>query len=222
MSDLALRKQSLETQAAQEALKLYFEKNEIMDFAKIPSYAKLTLLQKTPKDFIRSREITAGNKKIQLPYIDHQYAEKALNFVFNFNISNEIIEQTLESKQERYKKYDQYTKKWIEGLRTVHNARVTVRFKFFDERTSREIIRDVVSGHKGYENPATTESDTLKSAVSKEWTVVARTFGIGANIAQKENDAYRKVDKAEFAPTRELEPEMEPVKKSFAPDIPNF
>ena len=53
MSDLALRKQSLETQEAQEALKLYFEKNEIMDFAKIPSYAKLTLLQKTPKDFIR-------------------------------------------------------------------------------------------------------------------------------------------------------------------------
>lgn len=209
---------------AQAALALYFEQNEIGDFSKIPAYAKLTLLQTTPKIFIRTREINAGGKKVQLPYIDHQYAEKALNFVFNFNISCEIMEQSLETKQEKFKKYDSYTQKWGEGLRTVYSARATVRFKFFDERTQREIVRDVVSGHKGYENPATTESDTLKSAVSKAWTVVARTFGIGADISQKENEAYRKVDKAEFtpAPARAPEPQTEPVKKSFAPDIPNF
>ena len=97
-----------------------------------------------------------------------------------------------------------------------------VKFTFFDHKNERTITRTVFAGHKGFENKATTKADVYKSALSKSYTVVARTFGIGSNLkeekpgpkklppppkkeaAQKLSDledaAYKAAEEAEYKP----------------------
>jgi D-alanine-D-alanine ligase len=48
--------------------------------------------------------------------------------------------------------------------KTVFEAIVRVKFTF---GKNKEIVREVISGHRAYENPATTEADAAKSALSK-------------------------------------------------------
>ena len=49
----------------------------------------------------------------------------------------------------------------------------------------------------------------MKSAISKAYTVVARTFVIGADIKEREQAAYKRVEK------NEGKSYVKPVKKSF-------
>ena len=178
-------KQKIESR---NALSIYIRKNQVSDFTKIPYEQKLTLLNSTPKDLIEYRQI--GNTKI--PYVPHEYCEKALNFVFNFNVSNEILKEELRT--EKYMKpIYKNNKKIGEKEMEKYIARVTVRFTFLTTQKN-EITRTVISTHIGYENPATSDGDALKSAVSKSWTVVARTFGIGADIKPDEKKAYAKAE----------------------------
>lgn len=171
----------------------YLAKNIVNDFAKVPAYVKLTFLQSIPSDLILFRNIGG----VDFPYIPHEFSEKALNFVFNFNINAEVVSK--ECSEGSIKS----GAKFIEVM-------VEVKFTFWDG--DREIVRTVFSGHKGFENPATTKADAYKSALSKAYTIVARQFGIGSNVktitkttkgrpqttivpmAQKEQEAYKKAE----------------------------
>ena len=184
----------------QHAANGYFASNQVADFSKFSSFAKLNLLQKTPKAFIKNRKV-AG---VQLPYISHLFAEKALNFVFNFRVSNELVGEP------------QLTEGKRKDGKTFYECIVNVRFTFVDD-AGNEIVRTVTSGHKSYENPATTKADCLKSAMSKAWTVVARTFGIGADIIPQEEKAYASLEKTKVA--KPVEPET---KKSFDLNTPSY
>ena len=134
-----------------------------------------------------------------IPYLDHCFAEKALNFVYNFNISTEV------TNCEKNRGTTKDGKKYIV-------VEVLMKFTFYDQLTDREIVREVASSHKGFENPATNEGDVTKSAMSKAWTVVARTFGIGSNLAEKERKAYDRINNL-----KDEKPEVkeEPVDKDF-------
>lgn len=160
------------------------------DFSKYPTYQKLAYLQITPRKFQKSR--TIGGAKV--PYVDHLYAEKCLNFAFNFRISSEILKEEFSQVKE--------------GTKTVNLARVTVKFTF--GAPGEEIVRTVISTHKGFQNPAVPDADALKSAVSKAWTIVARTFGIGADL----KEPAEVLDKQQHT-----KPESTPApKKSFEPE----
>jgi hypothetical protein len=196
---------------AQIAINSWFLKNEISDWERIAPWEKLTLLQVTPGVFIKTRDV--GGKK--LPYVSHLFAEKALNFVFNFNISTELIGGS------KFESYEEEVNEWKNGKvvgkkkTTVYEASVTVKFTFMDG--DRAIVRTVISGHKSYKNPATTKADCEKSAMSKAWTVVARTFGIGADIIPQEEKAYASLEKTK-TPAK-VEPET---KKSFDMNTPSY
>lgn len=181
-------------QKAKVFANMYFVNNRVLDFSGLPSHTKLAALQKTPKGFIKSRRI----KNVDIPYVDHIYAEKCLNYVFNFKVSQEIV-GTPEWSSGSSKKGTPF----VECL-------IMVKFTFIHPETDQEIVRTVASGHKLYLNEATTKADCLKSAFSKSWTVVAKTFGIGADLHQKETEAYQKVQ-AEV----QVKEKPQPVKKSF-------
>lgn len=170
------------TALVKEALGQYIRDGIICDFSSLPSYAKLQLLQNTPSDMIKQRSIGSTS----VPYVPHWYAEKALNFVFNFNVSCDVI------------KTEKITKT-VNG-KTIYEAMAMVAFTFYDAKNDREIKRTVVGTHKGYQNPALTEFDSIKSAISKSWTIVARTFGIGSNLNEPQAKAYQDVEKNEPAP----------------------
>jgi len=179
----------------------YFASNMVGDFSKIEEYKKLTLLQNTPQIFIKSRVVG----KIKVPYIPHEYAEKCLNFVFNFQVSSEILEHEMKDIV-------------VGGKNTVESMAVV---KFTLGVGENKIVRTVVSGHRSYANPATTRADALKSAISKAWTVVARTFGIGSNLVEAERKAYAKaacdagVIDGEVSPAQS--PTQSPTKKVQTP-----
>lgn len=160
----------------------YIDKNVVDDFSKAPIHQKLAILQVTPAKFIKSRKI----KKKEIKYVDHIYAKKALNFVFNFRVSNEVVVSEYVSYEEFYFDYESKQKK----KRTVIEAEVTMKFTFTYPDGSTE-TRTVHSGHKGYKNPATTRADIMKSAHSKAWTIVAGTFGIGAELTDREPPEYK-------------------------------
>lgn len=167
---------------AVQLVRKYLDQDQVTDFSSVPFYHKLAVLQKTPDRFILTRNI-AGN---QIPYVSHQYAEKALNFAFNFRVSSEILNHSLETKLQKVTVRDRDGNSTQED-RITHIGAVHVRFTFTlpDGGT---IIRTVVSSHKAFSNPATTPDDALKSAVSKSWTVVARSFGIGTDVNDTDDD----------------------------------
>ncbi len=160
----------------------YLDNNQVSDFSAVPFHAKLAVLQNTPSRYVLSRTI-AGN---QIPYVSHQYAEKALNFAFNFRVSSEILNHSLETKVQKVTVRDVNGNSTQED-RITHIGAVHMKFTFTlpDGGT---IVRTVVSSHKAFSNPATTPDDALKSAVSKSWTVVARSFGIGTDVNEVEDD----------------------------------
>lgn len=174
---------SPDEEKGRELANLYFAENKVGDFAKVPREVKLALLQITHKRFIKKRKVAS----IQIPYIDHFYAEKCLNFIFNFDVSSEII-----------------TKEFI-PFDKGFEAEVQMRFTFGSG--DKKIVRDVYSSHKGFTNPATTRGDILKSAISKAWSVVARTFGIGTNLAEMEEKAYARASKQSKPPAQTAQAE---------------
>ena len=156
-----------------KALKMwknYLNKGWVDKFADIEPYVKLTWLQNIPPQFIKMRPI---NNSVQCPYIPHEFAEKALNFIFNFNVSSEII--------------------WKDGRNDGKTFECEVEVKFtFNMPDGKQIIKTVFSGHRAYENKAITRADAYKAAVSKAYTVVARQFGIGSNVRDYDPNAKAK------------------------------
>ena len=164
-----------EVEKTKSVLNSYFSQGiQVFDFNDIPQHIRLSFVQKTPQIFIKTRTVGATN----IPYIDHYFAEKCLNFISNFNwgskmVRSEIAEETIETKNGKKKSYD-----------------ATVEMDFWIDLGGKRIERFIVSGHRMFENPATTKADALKSAVSKANTVFARQFGVGANIIDAEGRAY--------------------------------
>lgn len=166
----------------------YLRNNLIVDnFGEYETYKKLAYLQNTPRKFVKTRAVGG----IKVPYVDHVYAEKCLNFAFNFRISTEILKEDF-----RHAK---------EGTKDVHIARVTVKFTFGD--APNQIVRTVISTHKGYPNAAIPDEDALKSAVSKAWTIVARTFGIGADLKDAPEILEKQAQKVERKAVEKAFPE---------------
>jgi len=175
---------------------------QVMEFDSIPVPIRLSFVQKTPKAFIKYRAV-GGN---QIPYIDHYFAEKCLNFVSNFDWDSEIVRSDIKEVMVKTKN----------GDKRAFDAMVEMNFKItLGEKT---IKRFIVAGHRMFESPATTRADALKSAVSKANTVFARQLGVGANIIDQEGRAYDaivnvmdavktlapvKFDKSDFEPVKE-------------------
>lgn len=170
-----------DTVKATSLIKKYLDEDQIADFASVPFHYKLAALQKTPDKFVLSRKI-GGN---EIWYVSHQYAEKALNFAFNFRVSSEILNHSLDTKVQKVNVRDADGQS-VQEDRITHIGAAHVKFTFTlpDGGT---IVRTVVSSHKAFSNPATTAEDALKSAVSKAWTVVARTFGIGTDVNDEDD-----------------------------------
>jgi hypothetical protein len=198
MEDDQLATMDCDADKSRELLNDYFVNDKIADFSQVDEYSKLCLLQKTPAKFIKSRKVG----RTMIPYVDHYFAEKALNFVFNFQISSEVVSHEFREIKGKTKDWDR-TKRDSDGSEITAyketlstEAECLVRFTFALKDGSK-IVRDVYSAHKGYSNPATTRGDVLKSAISKAWTVVARQFGIGADLRDKEASAYNRAAKNE-------------------------
>lgn len=175
-------------EVAKDHLNAYFANDSVVrDFGDVPSAIRLAYVQKTPEAFIKERPV-GKNKKgdvITVPYIDHFYAEKALNFISNFMWGSEKISSEIEKV-----KTAKGQTKWV----------ASVEMKCWleledDKGNVRRIERYIASGHDMYENPAITKADALQSAISKAHTKFARQFGIGTNIQNKEEKAYTRVSR---------------------------
>jgi hypothetical protein len=152
----------------------YLNTSAVANFSLWPLHDKMSCFVRTPKSFIKSRRI--GTTVV--PYVESSYSQKVLNFIFNFQVSSEVTDTKLVEES-------------VNGKKTYLGA-ATVKFTFFDERTGREIIRTVRSSHRAYQNNATTPDDSVKAAISKAWTVVARTFGLFHDI--KEEKAIEQIE----------------------------
>lgn len=161
------------------AVNRYIQDNVITDFSDLPVEMRMTFLQKVPKKFIKEREIAKG---IKLPYIDHFFAERVLNFISNFNWGSERLNSVIEERKVKTKS----------GEKTMYEA--TVEMKMWIYIGGNKIERYIASGHNAYENPATTKADALQSAISKANTKFARQLGLGANMIPDESDAYEKIE----------------------------
>ena len=160
------------------ALNSYFSEGiQVMDFNDIPLPVRLSFIQKTPVAFRKTRRVGGT----EIPYIDHYFAEKCLNFVSNFQWGSKIVrsdiqEVMVDTRNGKKKSFD-----------------AMVEMDFWIELGGKRIERFIVSGHRMFENPATTRADALKSAVSKANTVFARQFGVGTNIIDDEGKAYNRI-----------------------------
>jgi len=161
------------------AVNRYLQDNVITDFSTLPVEMRMSFLQEVPKKFIKERII--GNN-IKLPYIDHFFAERVLNFISNFNWGSERLNSVIEERKVKTKS----------GEKTMYEA--TVEMKMWIYIGGNKIERYIASGHNAYENPATTKADALQSAISKANTKFARQLGLGANMIPDESDAYEKIE----------------------------
>ncbi len=175
-----IKAKKIEIEQTKLAVNRYLQDNIVSDFSVLPVETRMSFLQEVPKKFIKSREIGNG---IKLPYIDHFFAERVLNFISNFRWGSEKIDSTIEEKQVKNK----------EGkMKTLYEA--TVEMKMWIYIGDNKIERYIVSGHNSYENPATTKADALQSAISKANTKFARQLGLGGNMNADESDAYEKIE----------------------------
>lgn len=170
----------VEIEKTKLAINRYLQDNIISDFSELPVNMRMSFLQEVPKKFIRVREIGNG---IKLPYIDHFFAERVLNFISNFRWGTEKLSSVIEEKQVKNKDGE---------MKRLYEA--TVEMKMWIYIGENRIERYIVSGHNSYENPATTKADALQSAISKANTKFARQLGLGGNMNADESDAYAKIE----------------------------
>ena len=181
----------------------YLVSNKLADFDAFPVFQKLAISQKIDKRYIKKRSLGGVN----VPYISHQTAEKILNFVFNFRASNEVLSTDIveSASKKTFEKSD-----GTMGVKDaiIYEASALVKFTFtYPDGTT--ITRTVLGTHLMAQNKALPRQEAIKSAISKSWTIVARTFGIGSDLEQKENEAYKRADK--------YTPPKDPVHKSHSP-----
>lgn len=148
-------------------LSAYIQKGQIVEFDEFEYVKKLALVQTTPKRVVKTRTIK-GNV---VQYLEHKYCRKLLNFLFAFDIDSEVTQCD----------YHFYQEKTSKGTKEVVEADLLVKFTFHLPN-GRSIIRTVASSHKQFPNPALTRGAARAAALSKSWTQVAKTFGIGDDL----------------------------------------
>lgn len=158
------------------ALSKYIRFNTIQDFEQFDFIPKLSLVQKVPNDKVKSRDI--GGKMVK--YLPFKYCQKVLNFIFNFKISNRVISS----------EYKEYQTKTAKGTSDVVEAEVTVEFTFVHPNDGSLIVRTVAATHKMYLNKAVSRGQAKQAAISKSWTTVAATFGIGQDLEEEPESEY--------------------------------
>jgi hypothetical protein len=140
---------------------------------------KLAFIQKTPKTAVKKRVIWSK----EIPYVEIDFVERALNFISNFQwwytIQDKGIEQWKDSKG-----------------RTYYEAWVQMQCYIILDWN--RIEKWSFGAWKSYENIATSKFDTFKSAESNAIKNFALTLGIGwdkrweenQSIAQFREDSY--------------------------------
>lgn len=173
------------------ALSQYVRSNIIQDFSQFNFYEKLSVVQKVPKDKIKTRDV--GGKKIS--YLDYTYCQSVLNFLFNFHVSSFVEScEFLPGTSSKDKKY------W--------ECDVTVRFEFVHPDTKQVITRTVGGSHKLYISDAVTKGMAKQAAISKAWTAVAWTFGVGRNMRYAPEKVYDIEATTTEQPTQTFKKEM--------------
>lgn len=153
-------------------------------FMAVSSYAKLSFLQLTPKNRIKTREI--GNKTI--PYMKIEYYERALNLVSNFKwgwhilYRWDIVETTEEKTYTDFKTKEKKKK-------TVKKYEAMLHCEFWIMLDWEKVTRPSIWAWTSYENPATTKFDVYKSAYANAVKNFAKSFGIGADVQEEQNEA---------------------------------
>lgn len=201
-------------QVAKQQLLLYLEKNIITDSSNIPLTAKLTIVSALAQDNLKTREI-AGKK---IPYLDHFFAKKAVNFMFNFDVSCEIVRSEFITYKEPVTEWhDKSRRKEIlkDGkgdtvFRDVFEAVRDVKFRFHHPIRDVYCERMVTGTGKSYLNPATSRFDVQKMALSNAWTLFLQSFGISPKDLTDENTYNQEPEQVPY----NSEPQ---VKKSFSP-----
>lgn len=173
------KERKIELEQTKLAVNKYLQDNVVSDFSALPVATRMTFLQDVPKQFIKEREISG---EVKLPYIDHFFAERVLNFISNFRWGSEKLDSTIVEKEVKTRN----------GVKTMFEA--TVEMKMWIYIGENRIERYIASGHNAYENPATTKADALQSAISKANTKFARQLGLGADLNAKESNAYDKIE----------------------------
>jgi hypothetical protein len=130
---------------------------------------KLAFIQKTPKTAIKTRKI--NNKEI--PYVEIDFVERALNFISNFNWWYTIQDKGMtEAKDDKG--------------RTYYEARVQMQCYIVLDWV--RIEKGSFGAWKSYQNIAVSKRDTYKSAESNAIKNFALTLGIGGDKRREEND----------------------------------
>ena len=130
---------------------------------------KLAFIQKTPKTAIKTRKI--NNKEI--PYVEIDFVERALNFISNFNWWYTIQDKGMtEAKDEKG--------------RTYYEARVQMQCYIVLDWV--RIEKWSFGARKSYQNIAVSKWDTYKSAESNAIKNFALTLWIGWDKRREEND----------------------------------
>lgn len=130
---------------------------------------KLAFIQKTPSSAIKSRKI--NNKEI--PYVEIDFVERALNFISNFNWWYTIQDKWMtEGKDEKG--------------RTYYEARVQMQCYIVLDWV--RIEKGSFGAWKSYQNIAVSKRDTYKSAESNAIKNFALTLWIWADKRREENE----------------------------------
>lgn len=130
---------------------------------------KLAFIQKTPSSAIKSRKI--NNKEI--PYVEIDFVERALNFISNFNWWYTIQDKGLtEAKDDKG--------------RTYYEARVQMQCYIVLDWV--KIEKWSFWAWKSYQNIAVSKRDTYKSAESNAIKNFALTLWIWADKRREENE----------------------------------
>lgn len=169
-----------------KAANAYINAGGVTNFAAFPLHDKMSAFARTPKKFVKTRSLGG----VVVPYVEGVFAQKVLNFIFNFDISQEITDMKLVEMSIQTKN----------GAKKAHLGAVTCKFTFHDPRTGRDIIRTVRSSHQMFGSPATTPDDAIKAAISKSWTLAAKSFGLFADIkdVDREEEVEAKVETGEI------------------------
>jgi len=160
----------------------YLKSGIVSNFSLFPLFDKMSLFSRTPKAWIKYRQVGG----LSVPYVPGELSMKLLNYIFAFDISLEISDiKLIETKVQ--------TKN---GPKTAYQAAVTVKFTLHDPRSYRDITRMFRSSHQGFASPATTPDDFVKAAITKSWTLCAKSFGLLHDIkdTEKEEEIEQKVE----------------------------
>ena len=144
-----------------------------VDWMSLKGLDKLAFIQKTPQSAVKKRNI-AGK---EIPYVEIDFVERALNFISNFQwwytIQDKGIEVAKDSKGRTY--YEAW-----------------VQMQCYIILDGQKIEKGSFGAWKSYENIATSKFDTYKSAESNAIKNFALTLGIGWDKRWEENNAISK------------------------------